>query len=333
MLPQEPLDPNTWDDASFADWIQSSPDVRLHSTPVSRGMSIADMLSSPLPPGPTASSTMANDISLRVADENHGGIFRSPRSDDLVALCRRNSIAGGDPSTRGKERETRKSEDSDSSTAYSFEDQGQYTIFDTNASDHDSGKYNFSDQLIERNFTDQNRRDRYSLDDQYLLSPSQSYDELISPTWGRTRHASSSSDLNYDNMEIEELMKDMEVFSDTDYERTEDDSVSSRTLFGHSCWPRSSSSKSPYFNASGKRKASPGLEMPQLKKRYLPNPLRCENPKPSSSQPLHGETCDSPCLGEQALERQYFLNPLRCERVVSLAHPLYDTERALYRCD
>ncbi|XMA17773.1 hypothetical protein WAI453_010564 [Rhynchosporium graminicola] len=336
MLPQETSDSCNWDDSHFADWLQVSPEKCSHDVHSSRGMKVADLLSSPSSLRPAESSASKSGIALGLGDGLSGGLFRSPRSDNLVALCRRNSVVERDEPKKGKIREAEVSETENNLAPYPFEDLEQWhrREFAARAEDLDPENYNFKTQLFDTYLSYKRGISRDGSDDQYLMSPSQSYTNLLSPTWGRARHGSSSSDLNYDNMEIEELMQDMEMYSDTEYEQNEDLSDPSRTLFGHSCWPLTSSSKTSYISAGEKRRASPGLEMPDLKKqRRIPNPLNCENLRLSSSQPLLMKRAGNQCIGNQVLKSPCVSNPLKRERVVYLPHPLDDTKSMLYGFD
>ncbi|KAL5330065.1 hypothetical protein ACEPPN_003589 [Leptodophora sp. 'Broadleaf-Isolate-01'] len=356
MLPQEPIDSYAWEDPCFADWINSSPDrspyPQTDEFPSSRRIRITDLLSPPAPNHPAGPSTI--DIDMAV-DEPTGNLIRSPRTADLVALCRRNSMIGDDgegggqssmlsttwnqreTKGKGKIREVGMSEDDDNLTTYPVEEREKFwKEYEMQAKCLEVGKY-ISDQNIATDLTDKYRMVRDAFDEGYLLSPLHSYMGYMgprsSPTWGRRKHGSSSSDFNYDHMEIEDLMKGMEVYSDIDYDQTEEMADLSRILFSRSCSPDIGGSKPHGLKVDGKRKASPGLEMPNFKKRYTANPLRYQQPRCSSNPLLPGTRSASACVEEREFKRQHIEKPLSCERVVSLAHPLHDNQQTLYKCN
>ncbi|KAG4431883.1 hypothetical protein IFR05_012642 [Cadophora sp. M221] len=359
MLPQEPTDSYLWEDSSFADWINSSPDrssyPRTDEFPSSRRIRITDLLSPPTPIHSARPSAIDMEMAL---DEATGSLIRSPRSADLVGLCRRNSMIGDDgegvshgsmssvdnygsmkweqreTKDTGKAREIRRSEDDDNLTPYPVDECERFwKEYEMQAKSLEVGKY-LGDQNTATDLTNKYRIMRDSFDEGHLLPPSHGYmGPRSSPTWGRRTHGSSSSDFNYDHMEIEDLMKGMEVHSDTDYDQTEEITELSRILFSRSCSPEISSSKPYSLTADGKRKASPGLEMPNFKKRYIANPLRYQKPKCSSNPFLRGKRPGGSSVEERDFKRQHIASQLNCERVVSLAHPLHNTQQTMYVSD
>ncbi|PVH76775.1 hypothetical protein DL98DRAFT_591935 [Cadophora sp. DSE1049] len=302
MLPQEPRESYAWDDSCFNDWIKPSPDASTYphtdDIPSSRRIRIPDLLSSPTPTQSAAPSIAEDSMVLDLTKEPVRRLVRSPRSSDLVGLCRRNSIPSveGDNNVnmhsidnrgnmefehkdrkgKGKARETNTSEDYGTAQCYPKEEwEGFWKEYKMQARSLKADRYNYDDRGFDMNFTEEYRRARIEEDDIYLMSPPQHYlGPRSSPTWGRGREGTSSPDFNYDHMAIEELMKGMEVYSDTDYEQTEEISDLPRILFGRSCSPGIGSSKSYGVTTDRKRKASQSLEEPNCKKRYIANPLR-----------------------------------------------------------
>ncbi|KAG4417239.1 hypothetical protein IFR04_009609 [Cadophora malorum] len=348
MLPQEPRESYTWGDTCFNDWIKSSPDeaTYLHtdSSPSSRRISISDLLSSPPPLRSSAKSTNENSMDLDSTDELAPIIVRSPRSADLVGLCRRNSIPGLEGETsgdtcsfepmearqrdgraKGKARETSTSEDYGSGQCYPEEEwEVFWKGYETQARRLEAFKHSYDDKDFDMNFTNEYRRSNMGNGG---MSPAQNdMGPTSSPTWGRRRQRTSSSDFDYDHMAIEELMRGMEVYSDTEYEQIEEMSDFSRILFGRSCFPEISSSKTYGSTTNGKRKASHDLDEPNFKKWYIANPLRGDNFKYSVNPLLNGNRVASPYREGQQLRRHISNHPVTDERVVSVAYPVHDAQ-------
>ncbi|KAK0120689.1 hypothetical protein ONS96_010892 [Cadophora gregata f. sp. sojae] len=356
MLPQEPRESYTWDDSCFNDWIKSSPDVStfLHTDDSlsSRRIRISNLLSSPTPTRSTTTSPGYNAMISNTTDRILPSLVRSPRSSDLVGLYRRTSSStigegynkcnvqsDGGGSLKWEQRDVKgKEKAKDISTSEGFakcypEDwEGLWKNKEMQARCLDTCKNNYDDRDFDMNYTDEYRRAKTRDDDMFLASPSQDYvGPRGSPTWGRGREGTSSSDYNYDNMAIEELMKDMEVYSDTDNEQTEDVSHLSRMLFGPSCSPGIGSSNSFGLTADGKRKASySDLDEPNFKKRHIENPLRGERFMSSANPLLHGKRMGSPCAEERHFKKRHVLNG---ERGVSMAYRVHDAQHMMYSCD
>ncbi|KAH7411196.1 hypothetical protein BKA64DRAFT_772657 [Cadophora sp. MPI-SDFR-AT-0126] len=318
MLPQDPRESYVWNDSCFNDWIKSSPDAAtyLHTdeSPASRQIRIVDLLSSLTPSRSTGPSIDQDIICLDPTEEPVRNLIRSPRSADLVSLRQKTGIPRvgqgdhddgmhpiesygnmksehQDTKGKGKVKDTCISAEFCSAQGYHEEEyDGFWTEYKKQVRTFEDGKYNYDDRDFDMNFTDEYRRAKVEKNSTYLNSSPHSYLwPGSSPTWGRGREGTSSSDFNYDHMAIEELMKGMDVYSDTDYEQTEDMSNLSRILFGRSCSPGIGSSRSYDVTANGKRKASQSLEEPDYKKRYIANPLRGQTVRSSVNPLLHGK--------------------------------------------
>lgn len=231
---------------------------------------------------------------------------------------------------KGKARETSTSEDCGAGECYPEEEwEGFWKEYETHARSLEAVKHSYDNRDFDMNITDEYRRPKMGSEN---MSPAQNYTgPTISPTWGRRRQRTSSSDFDYDHMAIEELMRGMEVYSDTEYEQMEEMSDFSRILFGRSCFPEISSAQTYGSTTNGKRKASHDLDEPDFKKRYIANPLRGDSFKSSVNPLLNGNRSASPYREEQKFKRR-ISNPLAGERVVSVAYPVHDSQM-LYGCE
>ncbi|KAK2624480.1 hypothetical protein QTJ16_006430 [Diplocarpon rosae] len=243
-----------------------------------------------------------NTVSGSVATNSTRVLFRSPRSDDLVGLLRRNNMqeadnkGGNSISTCGVEQHGRQLDKVKWKTAASETDKmachtklsyglslERDTEWEDGWSKYDSGvckmeedSYNFSDADFDMS-TPQNAckyGDKHALSAKFARWSD-------SPTCGREK-GSCGSEMSYSNMDIGELMRGMEVDSDDTDDDIPDDMPKLLTFRRQKS---SGARSSRIFSRHEKRRADPGLESPVNKRRHTGS---VEGRVVSLARPLQG---------------------------------------------